>query len=170
LKIDAKDPLTWISRELFELYCGAGSEKLLRFYDKAVEKRNVMAFSLNWLAILMLPAWLGYRKQWALWATLAVLGAIIPFIEGLFGLDIPRTSLTAGTLAISFMANGLLLMSANSHFVKLKKSGMDTEQIQGALHNRASSSVSSAFIGAISFIVIQLGSAIIASMFWALPV
>lgn len=166
MKLDAKDPLTWISRDLFESYCGHGSEKPLRYYDKAVEKRNVMSFSLNWLAILILPAWLGYRKQWSLWTTLTVLCAILPFIEGILELHIPTAGLTGGTLAIGFMANGLLLMSANGHFIKLRKSGMETEQIRDALANRAASSVFSAIIGAFSFIAIQMVSVIIAGMLW----
>lgn len=169
MKIDAKDPQTWIHRDLFESYCGAGSEKLLRFYDKAVEKRNVMVFSLNWFAILLLPAWLGYRKQWPLWATLTVLFAILPFIEGFLGLQLPTAGITASTLVLGFMANGLLLMTANGKFVELLKRGMDKEKIRTALENRASSSVPLAFVGVFLFFICQIVAVLIAGMLWGFP-
>ena len=169
MKIDAKDPQTWISRDLFESYCGAGSEKLLGFYDKAVKKKNVMAFSLNWLAILLLPAWFGYRKQWQLFAALSVLCAALPFIEGFFGFNMPNPGLAGGFLATACLANGLLLMSANSTFVKLRKSGMDMEQIRNTLMNRASSSVASAIIAAITFFILQFAAVLVAAVIFGGP-
>lgn len=169
MKFNAKDPQTWISRELFESYCGSDSERLLCFYDKAVKKKNVMALSMNWLAFLLLPAWLGYRKQWHALATLAALIALLPFIEGFFDLGIPNTGLAGSFLALAFMANGLLLMSANSFFIKLKKSGMDTAQIRNALENKASASIATAIVGTISFFIFQFGAVIVADSIFGLP-
>jgi hypothetical protein len=169
MKFNAKDPQTWISRDLFESYCGSGSEKLLYYYDKAVQKRNVMAWSMNWFAFLLLPAWFGYRKQWHALATLAALLAVLPFVEGVFDFGFPNSGLAGGLLALAFMANGLLLMSANSIFTKLKKSGMDMAQIRNALENKASSSVASAIVGTISFLILQFAATIIADMMFGLP-
>jgi hypothetical protein len=168
LKIDAKNPQTWISRNLFQSYCGAGSEKLIRFYDKAVENRNLILFSLNWLAILMLPVWLGYRKQWSSLITLTFLCAAIPFIEGIFDFKIPNAGLTGTIMALGAMANGFLLMNANSYFIKLKNKGMDTEQIRSVLEDRAMPSVPSSIVGVAAFIIIQLISVVIAESIWRL--
>lgn len=63
MKFNAKDPQTWISRDLFESYCGSGSEKLLCYYDKAVKKKNAMALSMNWLAFLLLPTQI-FKSSW----------------------------------------------------------------------------------------------------------
>lgn len=169
MKFNAKDPQTWITRDLFNSYCGAGSEKMLSFYDKAVVKKNAMPWSLNWLAILILPAWFGYRKQWPLFATLAVICAALPFIEGIFGLKLPAAGLAGGMLALGFMANGLLLMTANHNFIKLTKSGMDITQIESALKNRASSSISSAIVGTVAFCILQFASVYIADTLFRLP-
>jgi hypothetical protein len=169
MKFNAKDPQTWISRDLFESYCGIGSEKLLRYYDKAVRKNNVMALSMNWFAFFILPAWLGYRKQWQALATLAVLLAAIPFIEGYFGFGVPNSGMAGMFLALAFLANGWLLAGANSTFIKLKKNGMNTEQIRNSMKNKASSSVSSAIIGAFSFLAFQFIAAIVAAVIFGEP-
>ncbi|MEO6603591.1 MAG: hypothetical protein ABIQ16_27150, partial [Polyangiaceae bacterium] len=67
--MSAKDPQNWIPRELFAAYVGARSEDLMAYYDKAQSKKNPLTFSFNLLAVLALPAWLGLRRQWALWGT-----------------------------------------------------------------------------------------------------
>lgn len=169
MKFNAKDPQTWISRDLFESYCGSGSEKLLRYYDKAVEKRNAMAWSLNWLALVLLPAWFGYRRQWHALAALAGLFAVFPFIEKFFNFSVPNAGLAGIFLALAFMANGLLLMGATSIYIKMKKSGMDLEQIRDALENKASSSVASAIVGAVSYLVLLIVAAIAADLVFGLP-
>ena len=79
MKNDLKDPKSWIPKNLFESYCGTNSENLIKFYDKAAEKKRMNLMSLNWMAILLLPAWLGYRKQWAILITFTIMFSIIPF-------------------------------------------------------------------------------------------
>ena len=128
-----------------------------------------MALSLNWLAFFILPAWLGYRKQWHALATLAVLLAAIPFFEGYFGFGVPNSGMAGLFLAMAFLANGLLLAGANSIFIKLKKNGMNMEQIRNSLKNRASSSVASAIIGALSFLVFQIIASIVAAIVFGEP-
>jgi hypothetical protein len=68
-KPDPRDPKNWLPRELFAAYVGDSSDDMLAYYDKAVAKKNPMFMSFNLLAILVLPAWLGLRSQWAMWAS-----------------------------------------------------------------------------------------------------
>ena len=90
-KIDIKDPSSWIDKETFELYLGdPPSPKLAAFYDKAVTKKNMMTMSLNWLGLLLFPAWLGYRRQWTLLITVTLLFASTNVIEIMMNITIPN--------------------------------------------------------------------------------
>src|SRR5689334_9250294 len=99
-RFDPRDPETWLSRELFAAYCGARAEKLLAYYDKAKAKRSLIVFSFDWLAILLLPAWLGYRRQWILWGTLVGLIAVVTVVTELAHIDLPAGAFTGGLLAL----------------------------------------------------------------------
>jgi hypothetical protein len=170
MKFNAKDPQSWISRDLFESYCGSDSERLLSYYDKAVQKKNIFPWSMNWFAFFFFPAWLGYKKQWQTLSTLAAIFAALPFVKGYLGLShISSSSLIGICLAMSFMANGMVLMSANSIFIKLNKRGMDMEQIRSRLKDRACSSIASAIVGAVLFVLVQFAAAIVAGMIFGLP-
>src|SRR5262245_55703593 len=76
--VDLRDPSTWVTRELFAAYCGPSSDKLLAYYDKAVRKKQLIVFDWNTLAFFLLPAWLGYRRQWTMWVT--VVGVVVASI------------------------------------------------------------------------------------------
>ncbi len=169
MKIEMKDPKNWIPRDVFKSYCGTKSDKLLRFYDKAAKKRNMISMSLNWLAILLLPAWFGYRKQWGMLTTMLVIFAVIPFIEAIFDITIANSGFTGFTIAIGLMCNGFLLANAHRVFIKHKQSGMDEDQIKQALKDKVSPSVPMAFASLILFAVIAIGSSFVADTFWGLP-
>lgn len=170
MKNDLTDPECWIPKNVFASYCGTNSEKLLTFYDKAVQKRKMNSLSLNWLAILLLPAWLGYRKQWAILITLIAIFAGISFIEAIFDITIPTTGVTGGLIVIGLMSNGFLLLNAHKDYSKLKKSGMENDQIAVALENKVSPSVPLALAGLVSSFVILAGAAIIADILFGYPV
>ncbi|MCP3922814.1 MAG: DUF2628 domain-containing protein [Desulfobacterales bacterium] len=162
MKTDLKDPKKWIPKNVFEAYCGPNSEKLLSFYDKAVEKKNMNSMSLNWGAILLLPAWLGYRKQWVTLLTLTVIFAILPFVEGIFQFTIPSAGFTGGLIVIGLMCNSILLAGAHKDFLKLKQSGMDEGQIINELKDKVSPSVPYAIISLIAYVAIIFSSVYIA--------
>ena len=80
MKLDVNDSKTWIPRDVFSVYCD-GDERMLAFYDKAVSKNKMMLFQFDWLALLVFPAWIGYRKQWMLLLILQVFILILTAVE-----------------------------------------------------------------------------------------
>jgi hypothetical protein len=159
-----RDPDNWIPRELFAAYCGPGSDKLLTYYDKARAKRNMISVDFDLLAFLALPAWLGYRQQWALWAVLTGLLAVLPFIEVAAGVELPNAAFTGTLLALGLMARGLLLSNATGLFLKLKAQGLAPEAIQSALAGRASPRLPFAFAGLFGALVIIMGAVLLAEL------
>ena len=145
--LDARSPENWIPRELFAAYVGPRSEDLLAYYDKALEKKNPLTMSFNWLAVLALPAWLGLRQQWAMWATFTGLIGVLPFIERTLGIQVPSSAFVGVGVAMGFMARGLLLTSANGRYLKLKRQGLSAGDIREALAGRARSNVPFAVAG-----------------------
>ena len=107
------DPNNWIPRDVFESCVGSSSRKLLSYYDTAIQKQNMNVPSLNWGAIICLPAWLGYRRRWIALATLTVLFSLSSFIEALVDFSIPATAFIGMWVAFGMMANGLLLAAAH---------------------------------------------------------
>jgi energy-coupling factor transporter transmembrane protein EcfT len=169
MKQNLKDPKNWISRDLFESYCGKKSDKLLSFYDKAAKKGKMNFLSVNWLAILLLPAWLGYRRQWAVLITLSIIFAILPFVEAIFSLPIPNSGITGGLIAVGLMANSILLMNAQKDFYQLKQEGIDNEEIKSRLKNKAAPSVQYAVFSLVGYFILIFGSAILADGIFGLP-
>jgi hypothetical protein len=169
MKLDLKDPKNWIPKEVFESYCGDKSDKLLSFYDKAAAKGKMNSFSLNWLAILLLPAWLGYRKQWSILIAITVIFAGLPFLEAILSISIPISGFMGGLIAIGLLANSLLLMNAQKEYHKLKQRGMDNEDIKNQLNNKVSPSVQYAVLGFLGYLVITFGAATIADIVFGLP-
>src|SRR5262245_53913242 len=123
-KSDPRDPQNWIPRELFEAYVGSHSHDLLVFYDKAVAKKNPLMSSFDLLAVLLLPAWLGLRQQWALWATFTGFIGVLPFVEHALGITIPNAVFVGTGVGMGTLARGLLLANANTLFLKLKRKGL----------------------------------------------
>jgi hypothetical protein len=147
--MDARDPQNWIPRELFAAYVGARSEDLLAYYDKARSKNNLITWSFNLLAVLALPAWLGLRRQWAMWCTFTGLIGVVPFIERALGFELPPSAFVGTSVAMGFMARGLLLTSANAHYLKLKRQGVTESALREALKDRASRNVPFAIAGGV---------------------
>lgn len=155
--MDARDPQTWIPRELFAAYVGPGSEDLLSYYDKAASKKNPLVWSPNLLAVLALPAWLGLRRQWAMWGTLTGLIGVVPFIEHALGIVLPPSVFVGTGVAMGFMARGLLLTSANARFLKLQRQGVSESAMLEALRDRARASVASAIVGGVGSVAVIVG-------------
>jgi hypothetical protein len=132
-KVDPRDPQNWIPKELFAAYVGPGSSDLLEYYDKARDKKNPLLMSFNLLAVLALPAWLGLRRQWAMWATFTGLIGILPFVEQALGVQLPMGGFVGMGVAMGFMARGLLLTSANARYLKLQRQGASAGALREAL-------------------------------------
>jgi hypothetical protein len=150
-----RDPERWIPRELFGAYCGAESGSMLAYYDKAKTKRKPIVFSFDWLAFFVLPAWLGYRRQCALWATLTASIAVITAGAALLDVRVPGGALGGGLIAMALMARGLLLTSANGLYFKLKQRGLPADAMRTELANKAAPSVGLAIAGLVGALVVQ---------------
>jgi hypothetical protein len=156
---DVRDPDNWIPRELFAAYVGPSSDDLLAYYDKALAKKNPLFMSFNLLAVLLFPAWLGLRRQWALWGTFTGLMGTLPFIELSLGFDIPGGAFIGVAVAMGCMARGLLLTSANARYLKLKRSGLDDNAIRNALEGRASLNFPFALAAGLGSVTVIVGMA-----------
>jgi hypothetical protein len=133
-----KDPAGWIPKDLFVSYAGAeGTSKLAAFHDKAVARRNAFVPSLDWLALLLFPAWLGYRKQWPLLAVYTALFAALPLLELAFGFKVPSSAFVGIGVALGMHGNAFLLMSANSLYQKLLTQGLADDEIAARLRHAA---------------------------------
>ena len=157
-----KNPDTWIPKELFAVYCGDKSEALLKYYDKARDKKNALTMRLNWFALLVLPAWFGYRRQWTLWGTFTGLFVLLPFVELGFGFEVPIGAFGGTGLAMGLMADGLLLSNANTVYRKLRNKGLDDAAVRAALADRAKPSPGSAFAGGLGALGLIAGAVFLA--------
>lgn len=137
----ADDPETWIPRDLFAAYCGDESERLLAYYDKAKSKRQMVTADLDWFALLLFPAWLGYRRQWKLWSVLAGVLAIASLVEAIARVHIPHGAFGGTMLALGMMAHGFVLSNAHGTYLALKKQGLSDDAMRTAMANRAAPSV-----------------------------
>ena len=169
MKTDMKDVSTWIPKALFEAYCGPQTDNLSVFYDKAVEKQNQMTWSLNWFALLLMPAWLGYRKQWNLLATLTIMVSSVFFIEAFFNLNLGSGILLGALFGLALMANGLLLMNAHGEFIKLIEQGLGAAEIKAALQDLASPSIPMAIAGFLGYTFVIINAAALADKMFGLP-
>jgi hypothetical protein len=156
-KPNDRDPdTTWLPRELFAAYCGPRSDRLLAYYDKAKAKGNPIVFSFDWLAFLLLPAWLGYRRQWVMWTTLVVMVAVLSIGASAAHLHLPAGAFTGALLGLGLMAQGLLLTNANGQYLKLKRQGLSDDAIRNELAGKARPNVGFAVAGLAGAIAVQL--------------
>lgn len=163
-KTNLRDPEQWVPREVFAAYCGAKSEKLLAYYDKAKARRSFVTMHFDWLAFFALPAWLGYRQQWTLWATLVGMLAAISVFESFAHMTIPPSAFAGTMIAMGLMAHGFLLTDANARYLKLKDQGLSTEAISAQLAGRASAKPAHAVAGLLASLVV------LGALGWFLPV
>lgn len=140
-KPDLRDPEHWLPRELFAVYCGGGSGKLLAFYDEAKRKRQMLGMHFDAFSFLALPMWLGYRRQWNLLATLVSVLLAFGVIEALTSLRIPHGAMAGAMGGLGLLGYGLLLSNANGLYWKLKRQGLNAEAIERAMADRAKPSV-----------------------------
>jgi hypothetical protein len=145
--LDVRDPQNWIPRDLFAAYVGPSSRALLAYYDRAKERSNPLFMSFDLLAVLALPAWLGLRRQWAMWGTFTGLIGILPFLELALGFQVPSGAFVGVGVATGFMAKGLLLASANGHYLKLKRRGLSASAIRDELQGGARPNIPFAVAG-----------------------
>jgi hypothetical protein len=169
MKFDLKDPKNWIPKEVFKSYCGEKSDGLLLFYDKALDKGKMNFLSFNWLALLLLPAWLGYRRQWSILITIAIMMTALPFIEAFLAISVPNTGIAGGFIAAGLLANSILLMNAQKDFYKLKQKGLDNEEIVNRLKNKISPSIQYAVLGFLGYLALIIGATVLADAIFGLP-
>jgi hypothetical protein len=162
-KRDLRDPNNWIPRDLFAAYLGPRSDDMLAYYDKAVSKKNPILMSFSPLALFLLPAWLGLRQQWAMWATFTGLVGVLPFIEQALGIVIPNGAFVGIGVAMGMMARGLLLTSANAHYLRLTRQGLSASALLEALRGRARINIPFAVAGGLGSVTIIVGLAHLAS-------
>ncbi len=153
-KLDVRDPQNWIPRELFAAYVGPKSDDLLAYYDQAKAKKNPLHLSFNLLAVLALPAWLGMRRQWAMWATFTGLIGVLPFIEHAVGFRVPAGAFIGTGVAMGMMAKGLLLTAANARYLKLKQKVQDPSAIRGELEGGARPNIPFAIAGGLGSVTV----------------
>jgi hypothetical protein len=163
-KRDPRDPKNWIPRDLFAAYLGPHSDDLLAYYDKALSKKKPLLMSFSPLALLLLPAWLGLRRQWAMWATFTGLIGVLPFIEQALGIAIPNGAFVGTGVAMGMMARGLVLISANAHYLKLTRQGLSGPALLEAVRDRARRHIPSAIAGGGGSVLIIFGLAYLASL------
>jgi hypothetical protein len=168
-KSDPRDPRNWIPRELFAVYVGPQSDSLLFYYDKATSKKNPLVWSFDVLAVLLLPAWLGLRQQWPMWATFTGLIGIVPFIEYGLGIAIPNGAFVGTAFALGMMARGLLLTSANALYAKLKRQGLTGAALEDALRDRARINIPFALAALVGSVMVIFGLAHLASILSGKP-
>jgi len=162
-KREHRDPKNWIPRDLFAAYLGPRSDDMLAYYDKALSKKNPLLMSFSPLAFFVLPAWLGLRQQWAMWATFTGLIGVLPFIERALGIAIPNSAFVGTALAMGMMARGLLLISANAHYLKLTRQGLSRALLLEALRDRARLNIPFAIVGGVGSVMINFALAYLAS-------
>lgn len=168
-KLDPRDPKNWIPRELFAAYLGPRSDDLLVYYDKALSKKNPLLMSFNPLAMLLLPAWLGLRQQWAMWATFTGLIGALPLLEAVLGITIPNGAFVGAGVAMGMLARGLLLTNANAQYAKLMRQGLAPDAVREALRDRARLNVPFAVAGCVGSLLVILGLAHLASILSGYP-
>jgi len=151
-----RDPEQWVPRDIFAAYCGERSAKLLAYYDKAKARRKPIVFAFDWLAFFVLPAWLGYRRQWTLWGTLVGMIALITIVASLARFNLPAGAFGGSLIALGTMAPGLLLTNANGLYFKLKKQGSSDDAARAALADKASPSIALALAALVGAILIQV--------------
>jgi hypothetical protein len=164
-----RDPKNWIPRDLFAAYLGPSSDDMLVYYDKAVNKRNPLVMSFSPLAFFLLPAWLGLRQQWGMWATFTGLIGVLLLIERALGIAIPNGAFVGTGVAMGMMARGLLLINANAHYSKLTRQGLSGAVLVDALRDRARLNIPFAVAGGVGSVMIIFGLAHLASMLSGRP-
>ncbi len=168
-KSDPRDPKHWIPRDVFAAYLGPHSDDMLSYYDKALGKKNPLLMSFSPLALFLLPAWLGLRQQWGMWATFTGLIGVLPLLEHAFGISIPNGAFVGTAVAMGMMARGFLLTSATGQYRKLTRQGLSGAALIEALRDRARRSIPLAIAGGIGSVVIIFGLAYFASMLGGHP-
>jgi hypothetical protein len=119
---------------------------------------------LNLLAVLVLPAWLGLRQQWAMWATFTGLIGVVPFFEHALGVELPSSVFVGVGVAMGAMARGFLLTSANGRYLKLKRRGLTDGAIREALEGKARSNIPFAVAGGFGSLTVIVGLAHLAQI------
>lgn len=164
-----RDLERWIPRDLFSEYCGPRSERLLAYYDRRRDKQNPIGPSFNLLAFLLLPAWLGYRRQWTLWGSFVGLLALLPFLELGFGFRMPDGALLGTLFGLSLCGQGFLLSNANALYQSHRQRGTPDEAIRTDLRNRAAKSVPHAFAAGAGAAIALILSGILADLLLGPP-
>ena len=144
-------------KEIFLLYCGEPSERMEKFYDRAKFKKNAGLYDLNWLAILFLPAWLGYRKQWTVLMTYSLLIGLFPYLEFLLNIKLSTTIFLGPQIALGLMSTSLFFHSANLKYNQLKETQIEEEKILKKMKGQGVTSIPKAIYGLVLSVFIIFG-------------
>ena len=141
-----------IPRDIFAAYLGQNPDPYLRYYDKVKDKQSRYNLSLNWAALLVLPFWLGYRKQWIL-LSLVVAFLILTDILGLFlSQGVPPGVPLFIWIWGAMSANMFVLDSANRKYAAWEKAGKNDTEIHSLISGHCTTSWPKAIGGAALFV------------------
>lgn len=159
---DPKNPQTWLSKSLFLSYAGS-SPDIEKFYDKAVAKKNTVVIHWDWFAILLLPAWLGYRKLWGSLIAFLGLFSALPFLERLLDFTIPSAAFLGVHISLGLFANSVLLLSGCQLYWKYKAQNLSEQKIAENMKDKAKGSWVIAIVALAISLAVGFASDFIAS-------
>jgi len=148
--IDNKNPESWIPKDLFMLYCG--DNKLEKFYEKAVAKKNINQVKFNLVAILFPPLWFSSRKQWLVLLYFSFIIFLDTFLETYFNKAFPASAYVLLSIIPAFLSYSIILRMANYKYYNLKAKGLSQEDIKLGLKDKAKQSYKSAILGILAWV------------------
>jgi hypothetical protein len=129
-------------------------------------KRNPMAMSFNWFAILCLPAWLAYRQRWQLLITVMIVVCLANIASEAFGFMVPTGAYGGVGIALGLMAHGFLLTDANHRYAQMVAQNQDPASIQKALANSASGRPLFALLGLAGSVAVSFALSLTIELFF----
>lgn len=155
--------ITFIESKDVELFVGKNYQKYKERWLNSVKKEkhfkngNLSSFSFNLLALVALPAWLGYRKMYLFFFSFLGLLCLITLGEYLSGYHLPTTAFTGGLAALSFLMNGFYFTHI---YTSLKKTNaVNKEEKKIYIQRKGGTSIPLAFgYLTLSFVLLILSS------------
>ena len=126
----------------------------MKRYDKAVEKKNIMAAGTSWLAFLITPAFFGKYKLWNYyWIYMATILGMVT-IELIFSFEIPRAVYIGLNGGIAAMAFSLLILYSSHRIARLKSESSSDQAVMNDLQDKAKPCWKSAVLATLMFVVL----------------
>ena len=143
--VDSKNPDTWIPKNIFLAY--TGDSGLEDFYNKAVSNKYMYTTSFSLLAFLLLPFWLGMRRQFSMLAAFTGIIGLSIIVEYVFNITIPNLAFTVLGIVLAVRCRGFLLSSASQRYAQYKNERLTDEEIEMLMKDRAAKSIWLGFAG-----------------------